>query len=381
MKSRADALARPKPEAMATLSASDHRWMALALQLAERGLLTTSPNPRVGCVLVQDNAVVGQGWHERAGEAHAEVHALQAAGQHAKGATAYVTLEPCAHHGRTPPCTDALIAAGVSRVVAAMQDPNPAVSGRGLAQLEKAGIATACGLLEREAEQLNRGFVSRMRRGRPWLRIKSASSLDGRIALADGTSQWITGEQARADGHRWRARSCAVITGIGTVLHDDPQLTVRAVPTSRQPLKVVIDSRLRTPPGARILASGRTIVVCAERSAERQAALQARGADVLCLPDESGRQVDLWATLRALANLGVNEVLSESGPTLNGALLSAGCADELLIYLAPCLLGPTAVGSIQIPGLASLAEAKAWRLDDVRPIGDDLRLILSRPDA
>ncbi len=360
---------------MGEFSADDHAWMTAALRQAERGLNSTSPNPRVGCVLVRDGRLVGQGWHERAGEAHAEVHALLAAGGLARGATAYVTLEPCAHHGRTPPCSEALIAAGVTRVVAAMQDPNPAVSGRGLAQLDEAGIDTACGLLAEEAQELNCGFVSRMRRGRPWLRVKSAGSLDGRMALANGLSQWITGESARADGHRWRARSCAILTGVGTVLGDDPLLNVRAVETSRQPIKVIIDSRLRTPPGARLLGAGRTLLACAEQDPGRVAALQARGAEILHLPGQNGR-VDLWALMRALASLGVNELLSEGGPRLNGALLDAGCVDELLLYVAPTILGHQARASFEIDGLTQLDQARRWTVRDLRRFGDDLRVIL-----
>ena len=251
--------------------------MAHALELARRGLYTTTPNPRVGCVLVTDGEVVGEGWHERAGEPHAEVVALRAAATKANGAIAYVTLEPCAHHGRTPPCCEALIKAGVARVVAAMQDPNPLVAGKGLAALRAAGIRVDSGLLEDEARELNIGFVSRMTRGTPWVRLKVAASLDGRTALANGQSQWITGPDARRDGHAWRARACAVLTGIGTVRDDDPQLTVREVATSRQPLRVVIDSRLETPPAARVLAGGGALVACAVEDKARAAALRARG--------------------------------------------------------------------------------------------------------
>ncbi|MCB1909488.1 MAG: bifunctional diaminohydroxyphosphoribosylaminopyrimidine deaminase/5-amino-6-(5-phosphoribosylamino)uracil reductase RibD [Rhodocyclaceae bacterium] len=349
--------------------------MAAALRQAEFGLASTSPNPRVGCIIARDGQVVGQGWHERAGEAHAEVHALQAAGALARGATAYVTLEPCAHHGRTPPCTEALINAGVSRVVAAMQDPNPAVSGRGLAHLADAGISTACGLLADEAEELNCGFVSRMRRGRPWLRLKSAASLDGRTALANGISQWISSEASRADAHHWRARSCAILTGIGTVLNDDPQLTARAVGCERQPIKVVVDSELRTPPNARLLASGRVLVACARMPAERADALQARGAEILHLPGADGR-VDLWAVLRTLANQGVNEVLGEAGPTLGGALIASGCADELLLYLAPKILGNGARALFDMPDITSLGQADDWQVHDCRQIAGDIRLRL-----
>lgn len=365
---------------MGEFTAEDHRFMAAALRQAALGLTSTSPNPRVGCVIVRDGKVVGQGWHERAGEAHAEVHALQAAGQLARGSTAYVTLEPCAHHGRTPPCTEALIGAGVRRVVAAMQDPNPAVSGRGLARLADAGVDSACGLMADEAEELNCGFVSRMRRGRPWLRIKSAASLDGRIALANGVSQWISSAASRTDAHQWRARSCAILTGVGTILHDDPQLTVRAVDCGRQPIKVVVDSRLRMPPTARLLASGRVLVACAEMDDDKANALQARGAEILHLPGADGR-VDLWAVLRTLANQGVNEVLGEAGPTLGGALLTGGCVDELLLYLAPKILGSGARALFDMADLTALDQAIDWRIHELRQIDRDLRLRLRPPPA
>jgi diaminohydroxyphosphoribosylaminopyrimidine deaminase/5-amino-6-(5-phosphoribosylamino)uracil reductase len=259
-------------------SAVDHGMMARALQLAALGLWTTSPNPRVGCVLVQAGEIVGEGWHEKAGEPHAEVHALRAAGHKAHGATAYVTLEPCSHTGRTPPCAEALIAAGVSRVVAAMTDPNPLVAGKGLAMLRAAGIETASGLLENEARELNIGFVSRMTRGRPWLRLKAAASLDGKTALNNGVSQWITGPEARRDGQRWRARACAILTGIGTVRDDDPQLNVRDFETPRQPLRVVVDSRLETPLTARILQGGPVLIAGAIENAEKSALLRGRPA-------------------------------------------------------------------------------------------------------
>ncbi|MBW7902328.1 MAG: bifunctional diaminohydroxyphosphoribosylaminopyrimidine deaminase/5-amino-6-(5-phosphoribosylamino)uracil reductase RibD [Rhodocyclaceae bacterium] len=355
-------------------SAADHEHMARALRLAERGLFTTSPNPRVGCVLVKDGAVVGEGWHERAGEAHAEVHALRAAGAAAAGATAYVTLEPCNHHGRTPPCVDALIAAGVARVVAAMADPNPLVAGQGLARLAAAGIATASGLLENEAHELNVGFVARMTRGRPWLRLKVAASLDGRTALENGESQWITGAEARRDGHRWRARACAVLTGVGTVRDDDPRLTVRDVDTTRQPLRVVVDSRLETPPTARILDGGKVLLIGAVADAARAAALSARGAEVLLLPDAAGK-VDLAAALAELARRGINEVHAEAGFRLNGSLLREGLVDELLLYLAPSLIGDAARGLFALPALASLADKRTLQWRDVRRIGADLRIV------
>ena len=253
-------------------SAADHEFMAQALRLAELGLYSTTPNPRVGCVLVKDGVLVGEGWHRLAGEAHAEIHALRAAGEQARGATAYVSLEPCAYHGRTPPCAEALIASGVRRVVAAMRDPNPQVAGRGLARLAAAGVDAECGLLEGEARELNIGFVSRMTRGRPWLRLKAAASLDGKTALENGASQWITGAEARQDGHRWRARACAILTGLGTVRDDDPRLDVRGVDTARQALKVVVDSRLELPPDARLLAAGRVLVATAAVDDDKAAA-------------------------------------------------------------------------------------------------------------
>ena len=355
-------------------SAADHAFMAQALRLAERGLYSTSPNPRVGCVIVNTGVVVGEGWHERAGEPHAEIHALWAAGEAARGATAYVTLEPCSHHGRTPPCAEALISAGVARVVSAMQDPNPLVAGRGMAMLMDAGIGAECGLMGAEARELNVGFVSRMTRGRPWVRLKLAASLDGKTALKNGVSQWITGPAARQDGHRWRARACAILSGSGTVRDDDPQLNVRGVETSRQPLKVVVDSRLETRREARLFEGGPVMLATASQDAERYAALQQRGAEVLCLPDATGR-VDLPALLQALGEHGVNEVHVEGGFRLNGALLSAGLVDELLLYLAPCLVGDAARGMFDLPGLESLAGKRSLAIRDMRMVGADLRVV------
>jgi len=358
-------------------SAADHEFMARALRLAELGLYSSTPNPRVGCVIVKDGVVVGEGWHRRAGEAHAEIHALQAAGDQARGATAYVTLEPCSHHGRTPPCADALIAAGVSRVVAAMQDPNPQVSGRGLALLRNAGIVTDCGVLGSEAQELNIGFVSRMTRGRPWLRLKLATSLDGKTALENGASQWITGPEARQDGHRFRARACAILSGIGTVRDDDPLLNVRGVETERQPLKVVLDSRLELPLNAKLLEGGGVLVACAIDDAARSAALRQRGAEVLCLPNPEGK-VDLPELMMELGRRGINEVHVEGGSRLNGALLVAGLVDEFLIYLAPCLIGHSARGLFNIPALESLADKAQLSIRDLRMLGSDVR-ILARP--
>jgi len=366
--------------------AQDSVWMAQALRLAERGLCSTSPNPRVGCVLVRDGKLAGEGWHERAGEAHAEVHALQAAGAAARGATAYVTLEPCSHHGRTPPCADALIQAGVARVVVAMQDPNPLVSGQGSTKLHAAGIKVESGLMEAAARELNIGFVARMTRGTPWLRSKIAMSLDGRTALSNGVSQWITGSAARQDVQHWRARSCAVLTGIGTVLADDPQLNVRDVETSRQPLRVVIDSGLRMPLSMRILHSlpspsgrgaggeGGLLIYTATPDAEKIVALEKSGARVVVLPHGNGR-VDLGAALRDLAENGCNEVLVEAGSVLNGALLQAGLVDELVLYLAPQLLGDMARGMAQLGELIALEQRINFEWQDVRQVGKDLRIV------
>jgi len=358
---------------MTAFTEADRATMARALALAERGLYTTSPNPRVGCVIVRDGAVIGEGWHLRAGEAHAEVNALADArtrGNDPKGATAYITLEPCNHTGRTPPCTDALIAAGIGRVIAAMADPNTPAGG-GATRLRAAGIAVDVGLLEEAARDLNPGFVSRVTRRRPWVRMKVAASLDGRTALANGESQWITGEAARADGHHWRARACAVLTGIGTVLQDDPRLDVRAVATTRQPRRIVVDRHGQTPATARVLAGGDTLIVTA---GARNPAWPAT-VESLALPDADGR-VDLVAMVAALAWSGVNELHVEAGGKLNGALLAAGLVDELVLYLAPSLLGDPARGIAEFPGgLVRLEDRIELSMRDVARIGDDLRVI------
>jgi diaminohydroxyphosphoribosylaminopyrimidine deaminase/5-amino-6-(5-phosphoribosylamino)uracil reductase len=355
-------------------TADDHRFMARALELAERGLYTTTPNPRVGCVIARDGAVLGEGWHEKAGAPHAEVNALAAAGSRAHGATAYVTLEPCVHHGRTPPCADALVAAGVARIVMAMQDPNPLVGGKGLAALKEKGIEVAAGLLEREARELNIGFVSRMTRGRPWVRLKIAASLDGKTALMNGRSQWITGEAARRDGHQWRARACAILTGIGTVKDDDPQLTVREVATSRQPLRVVVDSRLETPLAARVLEGGNVLIAAALEDRTRIRAFEARGAQVVVMPNKSGK-VELPDLFGELARREINEVHVEAGWKLNGSLVNEGMVDELLLYLAPSLIGDAAPGMFNLPELTDLSARRALRIHDLRVVGDDIRVI------
>ncbi|MGD9598153.1 MAG: bifunctional diaminohydroxyphosphoribosylaminopyrimidine deaminase/5-amino-6-(5-phosphoribosylamino)uracil reductase RibD [Steroidobacteraceae bacterium] len=354
--------------------------MRRALELAQRGLETTDPNPRVGCVVARGETLVGEGWHARAGEAHAEIVALRAAGGQAAGATVYVTLEPCCHHGRTPPCTEALIAARVARVVFALRDPNPHVDGGGAARLAAAGVAVAHGLLEAEALALNAGFVQRMRIGRPWVRLKTAASLDGRTALANGVSRWITGEAARADVHAWRARSSAVLTGIGTVLADDPRLDVRRTqPVLRAPVRVIIDSRLRTPPTARLFdAPGGVIVMHAPGTVAAQgsaAALAGRGARLEAI--HGAPRVDLAAAMHRLGELALNEVLVEAGPTLAGALLEAGLVDEWLHYLAPMLLGPAARPLAAWPALARLDAAPRFAITAIEALGGDLRLRLT----
>ncbi len=347
--------------------------MARALALAERGRETATPNPNVGCVIARGGRILGEGWHARAGEPHAEAMALAACREGAEGATAYLTLEPCSHHGRTPPCADALVAARVGRVVVALEDPNPLVKGRGLERLRSAGIRVETGLLASQAREVHLGFLSRMERGRPWLRLKCAASLDGRVALANGESRWITGEAARRDVHALRARSCAMLTGIGTVLRDDPELTVRHVPCARQPRRVVIDSRLELPPGARILAGEPPLVLTVSEDRARRQALEARGAEVVTVPAE-GAKTDLAAVARLLAERGFNEVTVETGAKLNGALLRAGVVDEIVLYLAPLLMGDAAQGLFALPEFRALGEAPRLRGIDQRFVGADLRL-------
>jgi diaminohydroxyphosphoribosylaminopyrimidine deaminase/5-amino-6-(5-phosphoribosylamino)uracil reductase len=355
-------------------AAVDRELMQQALALAARGLYTTTPNPRVGCVVVNNGLVVGTGWHEKAGRPHAEVLALAAAGERARGATLYVNLEPCSHHGRTPPCVDAIIPAGIKRVVAAMQDPNPKVAGEGFARLRAAGIEVESGLMEAEARELNVGFVARMTRGRPWVRMKIAASLDGRTALANGKSQWITGEEARADGHRWRARACAILTGHGTVRDDDPQLNVRGVDTPRQPLKIVVDSRFETPLSARLLEDGKTLVAGAVRETARITALEKAGADTVIIPNDRGK-VELFKLVEELAKRELNEIHVEGGAKLNGSLLQAGVVDELLVYLAPSVIGDSGRGMFGLPDLTDLSKRAALTIREVERIGADLRVL------
>jgi diaminohydroxyphosphoribosylaminopyrimidine deaminase/5-amino-6-(5-phosphoribosylamino)uracil reductase len=363
----------------------DQHYMAQAIRLAARGIYSTHPNPNVGCVIVNAGEVAGEGWHRQAGGPHAEVFALQQAGARARGATVYVTLEPCSHHGRTPPCADALVAAGVSRVLVAMQDPNPRVAGRGLHRLGEAGIAVQSGLLEAQARALNPGFISRMQRRRPWVRVKLAASLDGRTAMASGESKWISGAAARQDVQRLRARSSAILTGIGTVLADDPALNVRldaeqlhGVEPLRQPLRVVLDPDLAMPAQAQMLSlPGNTLVFTAVNDPGRYRALQASGAEVALVGGAAG-QLDLSAVLEQLAEREINEVLLECGATLAGAFLQAGLVDELIVYLAPHLMGDSARGLFRLPGLERMRERIALEWLDVRHVGSELR-ITARP--
>lgn len=349
--------------------------MAEALRLAARGLTTTDPNPRVGCLIVRDGEIVGRGYHRRAGEAHAEILALSEAGDRARGATAYVTLEPCAHHGRTPPCADALVEAGLAGVVVAMTDPFPSVAGKGIERLTRAGIPMRTGLMEATARELNAGFVSRHERARPWVRVKLACSLDGRTAAADGTSQWITGASAREDVQHWRARASAILTGIGTVLTDDPRLTVRTTGHLRQPLRVVADSRFRFPARARMLSLPGPVLVagCAEPPV-------IPGAETVHLPADRSGRVDPAALLAELARREVNEVHVEAGPGLSGALLDAGLVDEMLVYQAPVLLGDRGRALAVLPGLEKLADRLNLIPAESRRVGGDTRL-LYRLDA
>ncbi len=359
-------------------TASDHVYMTRALQLAEQGLYTATPNPRVGCVIVKNNQIIGEGAHLKAGEPHAEIFALREAASQAQGATVYVTLEPCNHAGRTPPCAQALVKAGVAKVIAAMQDPNPLVAGDGLAYLQANAIEIATGLMQTQAQALNLGFISRMTRKMPYVRCKIASSLDGKTALNNHQSQWITSEHARLDVQHWRAQSCAILTGIGTVLSDDPNMTVRDFNVNRQPLRVIVDSQLRISPQAKILQGGNTLVAFAQHTenkdlTHKSAQLLATGAQLLCIPN-SENKVCLKTLLSHLAQMQINEVLVEGGEGLNGALLSQNHIDELLIYYAPKLMGSKAKGLFDLPAFTHMQQAIALDVMDIRQIGSDIRL-------
>ena len=360
------------------ITESDIHWMSLALSWAEKAMYITTPNPRVGCVIVNAQGVLlGAGHTQPAGQAHAEMMALQDAksqGHSVAGATAYVTLEPCSHQGRTGPCCDALIHAGLSRLVVAVQDPNPQVNGNGISRLRQAGIQVDVGVLEDKAKSLNPGFFKRMTQGLPWMRLKVAASLDGQTALTNGESQWITSVSARQDGHAWRARSCAVLTGIGTVLEDDPQLNVRDIDTPRQPSLVIIDSKLQTPLNAKLWHAEREVwIYCASEDSDRKAALEAKGASVTCLPNAQ-EKVDLRALVHDLGKKAINEVHIEAGFKLNGSLLAAGVVDELLVYLAPLLIGQ-GLGMANLGPFESLSQALKLDIQNVTTIGDDVRLI------
>lgn len=364
---------------------TDERYMARALELARRGRFTTTPNPNVGCVIVRDGQIVGEGWHQRAGEPHAEVHALRMAGDRARGATAYVTLEPCSHHGRTPPCCDALIAAGVKRVVAAMQDPNPQVAGRGLHRLHQAGIEVSHGLMMQEAEALNRGFLKRMRTGFPWIQLKLGASLDGRTAMASGESQWITSSAARRDVQRLRAQSSAILSSSATVLADNPSLTVRWSELDsesqrlvdeaelRQPVRVIVDSQNRVTPHHKLIEqSGETWLMRQQVDGRHWPETVAQ----IPVPLRDS-QLDLVALMMVLGQRQINSVWVEAGATLAGALIQAGLVDELIVYVAPKLLGNDARGLCQLAGLTQLADAPVFAFRDIRQVGDDVRLTLT----
>jgi diaminohydroxyphosphoribosylaminopyrimidine deaminase / 5-amino-6-(5-phosphoribosylamino)uracil reductase len=368
---------------------ADHKYMSRALALANLGLYTTSPNPRVGCVIVRDNEIIGEGWHRQVGGPHAEVLAIANAkskGHSLRGATAYVTLEPCSHFGRTPPCADALVVAQLGTVIAAMEDPNPLVNGKGFEKLRAVGISVRCGLLEREAKELNPGFISRVTRNRPWVRLKTGMSLDAQVALRDGRSQWITSEAARNDGHAWRAQSCIILTGIGTVRDDDPLLNVRAVTTPRQPLRVVLDSAFEILPEAKIFQTGPVLVITAIDLDPHQGkvrALQAKGAEVVTQAGafKEGRpKTDLHGVLRMLAERGWSEVHVEAGGKLNGSLLREGLVDELLLYVAPSLLG-AAQPFADLPEVAGLDKKHEFEFVGVDRMGDDVRLRARRKDS
>lgn len=355
---------------------TDLIFMAQALQLAEKGQFTTRPNPRVGCILVKNGQIIGKGFHERAGGAHAEINALKNATENVRGATAYVTLEPCSHHGKTPPCCDALIESGIARLVVGMTDPNPVVSGRGLARCKMAGIEVICDVLRADAEKLNRGFIFRMTRNRPFVQSKIAMSLDGRTALENGQSQWITSPQSRANVHSFRAQSCAILTGIGTVLADNPSLNARVYFDCVQPIRVILDSALQMPSNSKMAAlNGRTLILTCSKNEQKKEALKQVGFEIYVLPAKN-RRLDLHAVMEFLALQEINNVFVEAGATLNGALLEANLVDEWLIYMAPCILGDKGRGAFSMPSLNSMSQKTELQWQDVRQIGADLRFSL-----
>ena len=362
-------------------ASKDYTYMAIALRLARRGLYTTQPNPRVGCVIVQGDQVVGEGFHRRAGEPHAEINALKAAGDRARNATVYVTLEPCSHHGRTPPCSDALISAHVGRMVVAMKDPNPQVSGSGIARLREAGIQVDIGLMQAEAEAINPGFIKRMRMGRPWVRVKMAMSLDGRTAMASGESKWITSEAARFEVQKLRARSCAILTGMNTVAHDDPSMNVRLNAETLgievdpiQPLRVVLDTNLRTPAAAKIVQhAGKIAIFYHKENAHKKSQLQIEGVFLHKVGLQNG-QLDLNQIMQVLGKYDVNECHVECGSKLAGSLLQAGLVDEMIIYMAPHIMGANACGLFQLPGLKKMSERIQIEIKDIRKVGEDWRI-------
>jgi diaminohydroxyphosphoribosylaminopyrimidine deaminase/5-amino-6-(5-phosphoribosylamino)uracil reductase len=359
------------------IASQDGFYMARAIELAKKGRYTTDPNPRVGCVLVRDGKIIGEGWHVKAGFGHAEVEALKNC-SNAKGATAYVTLEPCSHYGKTPPCCDALIKAGITRVVVAMQDPNPLVSGRGLEKLKEAGCEVSCGVLEEDVQHLNRGFIKRMMANRPFVRSKLAMSLDGRTAMESGESKWITSAEARVDVHRLRAESSAILTGINTVLADDPSLNARVAWDVLQPIRVVLDSKLNMPVDAQMAKlDGRSLVLTCSQDQKKIQVLQKVGFEIYTLPKKNER-LDLHAVMNFLAKQQINELLIEAGSVLNGALLAENLVDEWVVYIAPCILGDQGRGLFVVPGLKYIADKKKLTLRDVRQVGSDLKLTLSQ---
>ena len=355
----------------------DYQFMARALKLAKKCFYTTHPNPRVGCVIVRGGEILAEGWTQKAGSAHAEAHAISRSTASLTGATVYVTLEPCSHYGKTPPCSEALIKCAVSRVVVATTDPNPSVNGGGLDALEQAGIEVETGLMQSQAREINKGFFSLHERSRPWVRLKSAASLDGKTAMASGESQWITSEQARTDGHKFRARSAAILTGVNTVLDDDPSLTVRLEGVERQPLRVILDSKLQMPPQAKIFTGGGDVLIltCLDNDNKKATQLKKKGANVLQVETHKGR-LNLHKVMETLAAMGINEIHVEAGKTLSGQLIAENLADELVIYLAPTILGDNARGMFHIPGLESLQQQKNLIWQDQRMVGNDLRLIM-----